>query len=135
MWFKCIIILLLFAGNVAVCQETDRVFSVKKNEHLKEVTLMINDLTFDYRVLKHYSQEELASLDEKKLKGIHFIYTSSYKILDKSTCPEFSETDIDIAAMEIFRKDAETVVTSAGDDCKILIELMPRRDLLKHIQF
>jgi hypothetical protein len=133
MWFKCIIILLLCSGSVAVCQETERIFPVKKNEHLKYVSFQMNDLTFDYRVLKHYTPEELHALDEKKLSGIHFIYTRSYRIINDTDCPDFKETDIDIAELEVYRSDSHTTIVNIGNKCKVGIELISRTELQQYI--
>lgn len=132
MGFKCIISILLMAGISALYAE-DSPFSSRKNEQYRGTTVDERGIVFDYRVLKHYTPEELASVDDKKLKGIHYIYTASYRILNRSACPDFDELDVDIASLEVFRGETDRMVVAVGANCSVNIELVSRKELLEHI--
>jgi hypothetical protein len=61
--------------------------------HLKNSVITIDNKSFDYRVLKHYSEQELRNMSSVKRNQVHFIYTQSYHVIDLVSTP-FSELDI-----------------------------------------
>lgn len=97
--------------------------------YLKNAVLKIDNISYDYRILKHYTQEELLNMSDAKRNQVHFIYTESYRVLDINNCPSMKETDIDIAKIDFLRKENETTLVKYGSECQVTIELFSRNDL------
>ncbi|HRH58133.1 MAG TPA: hypothetical protein PLS10_10785 [Chitinophagales bacterium] len=92
--------------------------------YLKNSVITIDNQTFDYRILKHYTEADLRSLPASKLKQIHFLYTESFSVKNMDACPSVKITDIDIAKLERFRKENEPAIVEVGTTCKVQVELM-----------
>ncbi len=97
--------------------------------YLKNTVITIGNQIFDYRILKHYSEEDLRSLSSIKRKQVHFIYTESYVISNIGTCSNLTETDIDVSKIERFRKQSESAVVEYGSDCKVKVTLLSKDQL------
>jgi hypothetical protein len=95
--------------------------------YLKDTIIVINGLSFDYRVLKYYDENALKRLSPVKLKQIYFLYTESYTIPDLGQCPALKLKDIDIVSIEIERKEETETTVEYGKDCKVHITLIPRK--------
>lgn len=97
--------------------------------YLKNAVLKIDNISYDYRILKHYTQEELLNMSDAKRNQVHFIYTESYRVLDMGRCPSMNITDIDIAKIETLRKENTSTIVKYGNDCQVTIELLSRNEL------
>ena len=97
----------------------------------KDETLKIDNITFDVRVLRHYSSEALRNMPAKKRKELNYLYTYSYKIVNPENCPETTSLDIDIAKLEIFRKEDEDVIANFGNKCIVQVKLISKKELRK----
>ena len=97
--------------------------------HLKNTVITIDNKNFDYRVLKHYSEDELRTMSSIKRNQVHFIYTQSYTVLDLANCPNLKETDIDVAKIEVFRKENTSSTVFYGKDCKVSVKLISRNEM------
>ncbi len=64
-----------------------------------------------------------------KRKQIYFIYNQSYTVLDMNICKNMLPIDIDVARLEIFRKENQRVIVEYGNDCKVHVELLSRSEL------
>lgn len=124
---------LLFWGTIdkVTAQETNvNINAIETSTaHLKNHTVTIEGLKFDYRILKHYSESELRSLSEIKRKQVHTIYTESYTVLNLSDCSSLKESDIDVSKIETLRKDNEDNIVPYGTDCKVNIKLISKNAL------
>jgi len=103
----------------------------KTNIISKDETLKIDNITFDVRVLRHYSSEALRNMPAKKRKELNYLYTDSYKIVNPENCPEITSLDIDIAKLEIFRKEDEDVIANFGNKCIVQVKLISKKELRK----
>jgi len=103
----------------------------KTNIISKDETLKIDNITFDVRVLRHYSSEALRNMPAKKRKELNYLYTDSYKIVNPENCPETTSLDIDIAKLEIFRKEDEDVIANFGNKCIVQVKLISKKELRK----
>lgn len=92
--------------------------------HLKNSVITIDNQSFDYRILKHYTEADLRSLPSAKLKQIHFLYTESFTVKNMDACPSVKITDIDVAKLERFRKENEPAIVEVGTTCKVQVELI-----------
>lgn len=125
---------LIFTGSILKMNAQDefKTFIQKKDEqtaYLRSTEIIINNQTFDYRILKHYSEAVLRSLPTVKIKQIHFIYTLSYTVLDQQNCPDLSYKDIDVAKLERFRQEDASTIIEFGSDCKVKVSLMSKNQL------
>jgi hypothetical protein len=100
---------------------------------LKKMTVTIEGITFDYRVLKHYTAERLKLMSPAKRRQIDFIYTKSYKIVE-SSCEKFNEREIDVAELAIYRKTDEDVTMKVGAACAVHIQLLSENSLQQHLK-
>jgi hypothetical protein len=97
--------------------------------------ITIDDKTIDYRILKHYTETELRNMPTIKLNQVYFLYTSSYSIKNKLACSSVTMKDVDVAKIEIFRKDnIASIVNYYVGDCMIQVELMPLNILQQKLQ-
>jgi len=103
----------------------------KTNIISKDETLKIDNITFDVRVLRHYNSEALRNMPAKKRKELNYLYTDSYKIVNPENCPETTSLDIDIAKLEIFRKEDEDVIANFGNKCIVQVKLISKKELRK----
>jgi hypothetical protein len=103
--------------------------------YLRNKTVDIEGLTFDYRQLRHYGEDALRTMDPLKRRQIHYLYTESYRIVASNSCNDFILTDFDVAQYEIYRKETSNAIieytTTSG--CKISIELIARNTLSENI--
>jgi hypothetical protein len=97
--------------------------------HLRNTVISIDNKNFDYRILKHYTELELRNMPSVKLNQIHFIYTQSYHVLDLANCPNLRESDIDVAKIEVFRKENSSTTVLYGTDCKVSVQLISRNEM------
>jgi hypothetical protein len=104
----------LFLANNMFGQDVVSKSALKEAEtaHLKNTVITIDNKNFDYRVLKHYSEDELRTMSSIKRNQVHFIYTQSYIVLDLANCPNLKETDIDVAKIEVLRKENTSTTVS-----------------------
>ncbi|MFN8284576.1 MAG: hypothetical protein U0U67_15245 [Chitinophagales bacterium] len=131
---KYLFYFLFFTGSILKmnAQDESKTFIQKKDEetaYLRSTEIIINSQTFDYRILKHYTETQLRSLPSAKLKQVHFIYTQSYSVQDLQSCPDMSYKDIDVAKLERFRLDDATITVEYGTDCKVKVTLMSKSQL------
>ena len=121
----------LFLANNMFGQDVVSKSALKEAEtaHLKNTVITIDNKNFDYRVLKHYSEDELRTMSSIKLNQVHFIYTQSYTVLDLANCPNLKETDIDVAKIEVFRKENTSSTVFYGKDCKVSVKLISRNEM------
>lgn len=96
---------------------------------LKNTVITIDGKQFDYRILKHYTQQQLTDMPAAKRNQVHFIYTQSYHVIDMANCPTMKDTDIDVAKLEIFRKEDATTTVLYGNDCKVSVQLISRKEM------
>lgn len=99
------------------------------SDEVKNKSIIINDMIFDYRILKHYNKESLQQMSLVKLKQIHFLYTESYTVIDSEDCKDFKNVDIDIAKIEIYRQENESTIIDFGENCKLHIKLISKTAL------
>lgn len=102
--------------------------------HLKNTIIIIDNQSFDYRVLKHYSEQELNSISSIKRKQIHFIYTNSYSIKNLDNCTTLKLSDIDVSKIETLRLEDTTNIVLYGTDCKVYVELISRKTLNQKLE-
>lgn len=95
-------------------------------QHLKNTVLSIDNQNYDYRILKHYSEQDLREMNPIKRNQIQYIYTQSYRVVNPEACTDFSITNIDIAKLEVFRKKNTSTEVEIGSDCKVKVELYSR---------
>jgi hypothetical protein len=121
----------LFLANNMFGQDVVSKSALKEAEtaHLKNTVITIDNKNFDYRVLKHYSEDELRTMSSIKRNQVHFIYTQSYTVLDLANCPNLKETDIDVAKIEVFRKENTSSTVFYGKDCKVSVKLISRNEM------
>jgi hypothetical protein len=121
----------LFLANNMFGQDVVSKSALKEAEtaHLKNTVITIDNKNFDYRVLKHYSEDELRTMSSIKRNQVHFIYTQSYIVLDLANCPNLKETDIDVAKIEVFRKENTSSTVFYGKDCKVSVKLISRNEM------
>lgn len=131
--FLTFFFLLFVAGcfNNAIAQDIPSKVAAKEaaTAHLKNAVLKIDNVDYDYRILKHYTQEQLLNMSDAKRNQVHFIYTESYKVLDMDNCPSMKVTDIDVAKMESLRKEDVSMIIKYGNECQVSIELISRNEL------
>jgi hypothetical protein len=97
--------------------------------HLKNSVITIDNKSFDYRVLKHYSEQELRNMSSVKRNQVHFIYTQSYHVIDLANCPNLKESDIDVSSLEVLRKENTSTTVLYGKDCKVSVKLISRNEM------
>ena len=121
----------LFLANNMFGQDVVSKSALKEAEtaHLKNTVITIDNKNFDYRILKHYSEDELRTMSSIKRNQVHFIYTQSYTVLDLANCPNLKETDIDVAKIEVFRKENTSSTVFYGKDCKVSVKLISRNEM------
>ncbi len=121
----------LFLANNMFGQDVVSKSVLKEAEtaHLKNTVITIDNKNFDYRILKHYSEDELRTMSSIKRNQVHFIYTQSYTVLDLANCPNLKETDIDVAKIEVFRKENTSSTVFYGKDCKVSVKLISRNEM------
>jgi hypothetical protein len=113
----------------------DRISFLKKQKrklqtaHLKNTVITIDNKNFDYRVLKHYSEQELRNMSSVKRNQVHFIYTQSYHVIDLANCPNLKESDIDVSSLEVLRKENTSTTVLYGKDCKVSVKLISRNEM------
>lgn len=93
---------------------------------LRNTKIRINNIEFDYRVLKHYDESILRKMSLTKLKQIHYLYTESYTILDLDKCSGLNFLDVDVAVIESERKEDADTIVEYGKDCKVHVRLISR---------
>lgn len=127
---KYFLSLLLFTGIIHAAMAQDGVSSARLRDvqtlPLRGQQLTIDNQTFDYRVLKYYSESQLREMSAEKRAQLNYIYTESYKVLDIDKCSNLSLIDIDVAKLEIDRDANATKVVEFGIDCKVKVELVSR---------
>ena len=102
--------------------------------YLKNTLITIDNQTFDYRILKHYSEAQLRDLPVLKRKQIHYLYTESYTVTDIQNCPSMNITDIDIAKLDRFRKENESTIIEVGTICKVHVNLISSASLKQKME-
>ena len=114
----------LFLANNMFGQDVVSKSALKEAEtaHLKNTVITIDNKNFDYRV-------ELRTMSSIKRNQVHFIYTQSYTVLDLANCPNLKETDIDVAKIEVFRKENTSSTVFYGKDCKVSVKLISRNEM------
>ena len=130
--FTLSIFLFLFCfTNELVAQESVSGATLKEaaTAYLRNTFITIGNKNFDYRILKHYSEQELNNMSEVKRNQVYFIYTQSYHVLDLANCPTLKESDIDVAKLEVFRKENTKTTVLYGNDCKVSVELISRNEM------
>ncbi len=97
--------------------------------YLRNTVITIGNKNFDYRILKHYSEQELNNMSELKRNQVYFINTQSYHVLDLANCPTLKESDIDVSKLEVFRKENTKTTVLYGNDCKVSVELISQSEM------
>ena len=100
---------------------------------LKDKQLIINNQTFDFRVLRYYNETDLNTMDATKRSQILYLYTQSYNIIEKDACA--SLTDIDYNKIEHLRDNNISKIINYGNDCKIKIELLSKNTVQQQLTF
>lgn len=132
-----LLLLMLFISKISIAQDLESPTKAKQTatSYLRNKTVDIEGLTFDYRQLRHYGEDALRTMDPLKRRQIHYLYTESYKIVASNSCNDFILTDFDVAQYEIYRKETSNAIieytTTSG--CKISIELIARNTLSENI--
>ncbi len=130
---KYFLSLLFLTGIIHASMAQDGVSSSQLRDvqtlPLRGQQLTIDNQTFDYRVLKYYSESQLREMSTEKRAQLNYIYTESYKVLDIDKCSNLSIADIDVAKLEIDRDINTTKVVEYGTDCKVKVELVSRKVL------
>ena len=111
-------------GKTSHAQRIARESAYEKNQ-----IITVGDQTFDVRVLRHYSPTELNALPATKLAQLNFLYKDSYKVLNPQSCPAVRAVDVDVAILEVYRKEDKSTVVQYGKDCKLAVELISRAAL------
>ena len=101
----------------------------RESAYEKNQIITVGDQTFDVRVLRHYSPDELKSIPSTKLTQLNFLYTHSYKVLNPQSCPSIRAVDVDVAILEVYRKENTSTIVQYGKDCKVAVELISRAEL------
>ena len=123
--------IVLFLANNMFGQDVVSKSALKEAEtaHLKNTVITIDNKNFDYRVLKHYSEQELRNMSSVKRNQVHFIYTQSYHVIDLANCPNLKESDIDVSSLEVLRKENTSTTVLYGKDCKVSVKLISRNEM------
>ncbi|MDB5227235.1 MAG: hypothetical protein JWN78_1428 [Bacteroidota bacterium] len=95
--------------------------------YLRNTVITIDGKSFDYRILKHYTEAQLRSMSPVKRNQVLFIYTGSYTVTGTENCPSFSEKDIDVAKLETMRKENSTADIAYGNVCQVHVQLMSQQ--------
>lgn len=101
----------------------------EKTAYLKNTIVTIDNKNFDYRILKHYSEQELKNMSAVKRNQVYFIYTQSYHVIDIANCPTLKDSDIDVAKLEVLRKENTSTTVLYGNDCKVSVQLISRNEM------
>lgn len=122
------IALILFTFYTSAKAQNQKEYRGDKKEvetaYLRNTVVTIDGKSFDYRVLKHYSEAQLRSLPPVKRDQVFFIHTGSYTVTGAENCPSFSVKDIDVSRLEIFRKENTSADVLVGKDCQVHVHLM-----------
>jgi hypothetical protein len=125
-----VLLMAVFACLNGYAQENKPSIAERKEQQtasLKNKQLVIDNETFDYRIFRHYTEQQLQQMPAAKRHQVYYLYTGSYKVLNAGNCSTFKITDIDVAALSTLRKENESVVVQVGKDCKVSVELLPNK--------
>lgn len=132
-YMKCFILNVFFICAVHAAFSQDGVNAPNQRESikasLKGKQVSIENRSFDFRVLKYYTEAELREMTASKRAQIQYLYTESFRVLNPSSCSSLSEIDIDISKLEVYRDISTSKVVEFGTDCKVKIELVSRTAL------
>lgn len=132
---KLITLLIVFfalqAANKTIAQDivTRVAAQDAQTASLKNTVITIDNKNFDYRILKHYTEQQLREMSAVKRNQVYFIYTQSYHVIDMANCPTLRDTDIDVAKLEVFRKENTSNTVLYGNDCKVSVQLISRNEM------
>ena len=131
------IILLAILINIAIINNAQ---DIKRNvvrgssaldmqQHNTQV--IIDNKTFDFRILRYYNESDLREMSNTKRSQILYTYTESYKIINVEKCA--SIVDIDLNKLESQREQNVSKIIEYGNDCKIKIELLSKNEMQQQL--
>jgi len=131
------IILLAILINIAIINNAQ---DIKRNvvrgssaldmqQHNTQV--IIDNKTFDFRILRYYNESDLREMSNTKRSQILYTYTESYKIINVDKCA--SIVDIDLNKLESQREQNVSKIIEYGNDCKIKIELLSKNEMQQQL--
>ncbi len=130
---KYFLSIFIFIGIIHATMAQDGVSSSRLRDvqtlPLRGQQLVIDNQTFDYRVLKYYPESQLREMTPVKRAQLNYIYTESYKVLNIDKCSNLSIIDIDVSKLEIDRDANASKVVEYGTDCRVKVELVSRTAL------
>jgi len=97
----------------------------------RNTQVIIDNKTFDFRILRYYNESDLREMSNTKRSQILYTYTESYKIINVDKCA--SIVDIDLNKLESQREQNISKIIDYGNDCKIKIELLSKNEMQQQL--